>query len=172
MIMEVVVAELSAVHIEVEHTVLASQKRVFTALTSGAAVWWGPPCLEDEKATDLVFEAKLGGRLYEKWGIALEEKDAEGAILGIVMAIRPPAYVRLEGPFGITDSIVHGIVAISLSSEGDHKTHIKLVHDILGAIDMAEEQRFAKGWKDMLERLDHYVIKGHGHGLRPNFHGV
>jgi uncharacterized protein YndB with AHSA1/START domain len=164
--------QVRSLHIELDHLIAASHKRVFTALTSGAAVWWGPPCLEDESASDLVFEARLGGRLYEKWGKALEEKDADGAILGIVMAIKPSEYIRLEGPFGLNTGAVHGTVTIRLLDEGKHKTRVKLSHDLLGVLDNAVEQRFASGWKILLERLEHYVREGHGHGLRANFHGV
>src|ERR1700734_327611 len=101
--------DTNIINIEIQETINASPKRVFAALTTGIDVWWGDPYFENEAATkDLILEAKIGGRLYERWAMT---GDKQGSLLGIVTAINPPELLRLEGPFGLSfGGVVHSRV--------------------------------------------------------------
>lgn len=79
--------------------------KVFDALTTGVAAWWGAPYLRWEEASNLVLEPQPGGRFYEEWG------HRQGAVRGVVTAIRQDDCLELAGAlFGQ----VHGRLSFSL----------------------------------------------------------
>ena len=153
---EFMVTDVRSVCIEAEIILSASRRRAYTALTAGIAQWWGKPYMESDRTVDLQFDAKLGGHLFEKWGSGLDDADLGGAILGTVIAIQPPEYLRLTGDFGITDKVAKGVLAIKLVELGE-KTQLKLTHDIIGTIDDTIELEYSKAWHALLERLEHFI---------------
>jgi uncharacterized protein YndB with AHSA1/START domain len=159
----------TSMRVQVDLTIQAEPERVFTALTTGTAIWWGAPYLERKEATDLVLEPKVGGRFYERWN--LTPGEGSGALLGSVVAIDPPRLLRMHGSFGMTERAVLGVVSIELSpfSEG---TQVKFSHQATGDLDDELELHYAHGWHDLLGRLKFFVEEGAAEGVRfdPSLH--
>jgi len=155
--------DINALNIEIQETINASKERVFAALTTGIDVWWGDPYFENEAATkDLVLEAKIGGRLYERWAIS---GDKQGSLLGIVTAINPPELLRLEGPFGsIAGGVAHSKVSFELESI-EPGTLLRFSHCTIGILDEQWELKYRQGWQDLLGRLKQLVEKGRATGI-------
>ncbi len=155
--------DINTGNIEIEQTINASPKRVFAALTSGIDIWWGDPYFENEAATkDLILEAKIGGRLYERWS---STGDKHGSLLGIVTAINPPELLRLEGPFGVVSGgVVHSRVTFELKSI-ESGTLLQFTHHAVGGIDDQWGLKFRQGWQDLLGRLKRLVEDGQAEGI-------
>jgi DNA-binding transcriptional ArsR family regulator/uncharacterized protein YndB with AHSA1/START domain len=79
-----------AVHIETELRINAEPARVFTALTMEQHRWY-PYNYGGDRVRDIVFEPRVGGRLYEDWG------DGAGHFYGIVTHYDPPTALTLRG---------------------------------------------------------------------------
>lgn len=159
----------TSMQILVELTINADSEQIFTALTTGTAIWWGAPYLERKDAKDLVLEPKVGGRFYERWGRI--HNDVKGALLGTVVAIDPPRLLRMHGSFGMTERPVMGIVSIELIPIADG-TQVKFSHQAMGDLDDQLEMQYARGWHDLLGRLKFFVEEGEAEGVRydPNLH--
>ncbi|PWU01559.1 MAG: hypothetical protein C5B53_02695 [Candidatus Melainabacteria bacterium] len=159
----------TSMRVQVDLTIKGEPERVFTALTTGAAIWWGAPYLERKEATDLVLEPKIGGRFYERW--AHLSSEPIGALLGSVVAIDPPNLLRMHGSFGMTERAVLGVVSIELTpiSSG---TQVKFSHQATGDLDDELEVHYAHGWHDLLGRLKFFVEEGEAEGVRfdPSLH--
>lgn len=149
--------------IAIELSIAASPDRVFAALTTGTALWWGAPFLENRNARDLILEPWLNGRLYECWGLNVDDKD--GALLGTVIAISRPNLIKFQGTFGLSDRIVRGIVSFSLDPD-DGGTKLAFWHKAIGEIDDAVRERYKTGWTELLERLKELMEVHRGHGVR------
>lgn len=159
----------TSIRVEVDITIAAEPEQIFTALTTGTAIWWGAPYLERKNATDLVLEPKIGGRFYEQWGRT--QSDHTGALLGTVVAIEPPKLLRLHGSFGQTERTIIGVVSIELSPfKGG--TQVKFSHQAMGDLDDELEMQYARGWHDLLGRLKFFVEEGQAEGVRydPSLH--
>jgi uncharacterized protein YndB with AHSA1/START domain len=155
--------------VQVEMTINAEADRIFTALTTGTAIWWGAPYLERQDATDLVLEPKIGGRFYERWDQV--RSDPSGALLGVVVAIDRPRLLRMHGTFGMTERAVMGVVSIELTPFSGG-TQVKFSHQATGDLDEELELHYAKGWHDLLGRLKFFVEEGEAEGVRfdPSLH--
>jgi uncharacterized protein YndB with AHSA1/START domain len=79
-----------AVRIETELRINAEPARVFTALTMEQHQWY-PYNYGGDRVRDIVFEPRVGGRLYEDWG------DGAGHFYGIVTHYDPPTALTLRG---------------------------------------------------------------------------
>jgi uncharacterized protein YndB with AHSA1/START domain len=154
--------DINFLDIEFELTINASPPRVFAALTAGVATWWGSPYFENENATKgLVLEPKIGGRFYERWDFTGEE---QGSLLGTVVAIKHAEILRLEGPFGMTDGIIHGQVSFLLEP-AKSGTLLKFRHKAAGKIDQELNLKYGMGWHDLLGRLQQLVEQGKPGGI-------
>ena len=154
--------EINSFHIDVDTPVKASAERVFAALTNGISSWWGAPYFESAETKNIVLEPKIGGRLYEQW--EYDRGDMEGSLLGTVVAINPPEYLRLEGSFGMHERVVHGLVTFRLKTKNSVTT-ICLKHSVLGEVDAELEERYTKGWTDLMSRLVDLVERAHSEGI-------
>jgi DNA-binding transcriptional ArsR family regulator/uncharacterized protein YndB with AHSA1/START domain len=129
---------------------------VFNALTS-ASSWWGPPYL-NPAATDLRFEARLGGALEEVWG------DAGGRLLAIVTAIEKDRVLELTGSFHF--GVVYGVVQFQFDDAGTG-TRLRFSHRGIGTVSAEAMASFAEGWKQLLTvRLVALVERGVKLGIR------
>lgn len=160
---------VDAFHIELDTEVKASSQRVFAALTKGIASWWGPPYFEGKDAFNIKLEAKVGGRLWEQWDYS--KGDQEGALLGTVVAINPPEYLRLSGSFGMHEHVAHSFLTFRLTY-ANGVTTVSLRHSVLGVVSDELKDRYTSGWKDLMSRLVHLVEEGHSSGIRhdPSLH--
>jgi len=157
------VGEIRSMEVELEVDVNADRERVFTALTTGTHVWWGAPYLENKEATDVIMEPKLGGHFYEQWDYLSDE--GAGALLGSVVAIKPPELLRMRGSFGMSKRAVVGVVSFELT-ETSKGTHINFYHHAFGEIDAESEERYTAGWDELLDRLKYFVEEGRAKGVR------
>ncbi|HEY9712450.1 MAG TPA: SRPBCC domain-containing protein [Chroococcales cyanobacterium] len=162
-------APVDSFHIILDTSIKASAPRVFAALTTGIASWWGLPYFESREARNIILEPKVGGRLYEQWDF--ERGDQEGALLGTVIGINPPEYLRLAGCFAMADYAAHGFLTFRLSYSNGVTT-VSLKHSVLGEVNKELEERYTKGWIDLMSRLTHLVEEGHSRGIKhdPSLH--
>jgi uncharacterized protein YndB with AHSA1/START domain len=129
-------------------TVSASLEHAFNVFTEGIATWWplGKYSVKEELADDVVFEARLGGRVYERW-----EGGEEN--WGEVLAWEPPRRIVFSWHPG-RDSKESTEIEVRFSEDGD-ATKVELEHrgwERLG--DRAKEARagYDSGWTGVLER--------------------
>lgn len=150
---------VEAIHIEQEVTIAASPERVFEALTSEVAAWWGTPYLYSEAAQNVILEPKLGGRFYEVWG------NNEGELYAIVTGIKRAERLELTGPMGM-DGAVQGFISIHLEPK-ETATLIRFSHQAIGAVTAETQANYGQGWQDLLGvRLKAFVETGQRHGLK------
>jgi uncharacterized protein YndB with AHSA1/START domain len=151
------------IKINVEIDIEAEPSRVFSAITTGTAIWWSAPHLQRPNASDLVLEPKIGGRFYERWTIS--NKDTCGALHATVTAIEAPNLLRLQGPFGMTERAVLATATIELKpiKKG---THVHFSFHAFGELDEALEVEYGRGWADLLGRLKFFVEEGKAEGIR------
>ena len=150
---------LEAIHIEQEVTIAAPPERVFEALTSEVAAWWGAPYLYSEAAQNIILEPKLGGRFYEDWG------DDEGILYATVTGIKRAERLELTGPMGMGGA-VQGFISIQLEPK-EAVTVVRLSHRATGEVTAETKANYGQGWQDLLEvRLKAFVETGQRHGLK------
>jgi DNA-binding transcriptional ArsR family regulator len=101
-------ASLVPFHLQVRVPIAASAARVFDALTFNLSGWWGAPYLRSARATNVVLEPQLGGRLFEEWG------HRQGFLRGVVTAIRQDERLELAGRIA-GSGCVPGVLEISLA---------------------------------------------------------
>jgi DNA-binding transcriptional ArsR family regulator len=75
--------ELRTVRLEAELHLAATPERVFRVMTEDTLSWF-PHTYGEERTKAIVFEARVGGSLYEDWG------DGAGHLYGTVTAFDPP----------------------------------------------------------------------------------
>jgi len=94
----------------------ADPSRVFNALTNKAiAMWWGRSYLEnDDEATILQLEPKVGGKFWERW--SHDPNSHDGALLGTVVAIKHPRLLRMQGTFGMYEGEIQGLASFQLAA--------------------------------------------------------
>ena len=141
----------------------AQPEQVFAALTSGIALWWGPPYLYGKEVRHLILEPKVGGRFYESW--LLERDDKIGALHGTVVMIQPPTLLVMHGHFGMIEEAIQGTVSFKLASQNGG-TLLHFVHNAVGDIDDAMKKRYETGWRDLLDRLKNLLEKRSVRGIK------
>lgn len=149
-----------SMHIEQEVAIAAPPARVFDALTSDLAAWWGAPYLISAAARDIVLEPTLGGRMYEVWGAD------DGALWGTVTGIRRNELLEVTGAIAM-NSAVQGKINFELEAT-EQGTRLKFSHRAIGDFDEGSAQGYSSGWNDLLAtRLKAFVEDGERLGLRP-----
>jgi uncharacterized protein YndB with AHSA1/START domain len=149
---------LASVDIAQEVKINADPGRVFEALTTQVASWWGAPYLYSELAKDLILEPRIGGRFYEVWG------DDDGRLWGIVTQIRRNEWLEITGSIGM-DGAVQGVMCYELKAQGGG-TVLSLTHKAIGHITTKTRSGYAFGWKDLFgTRLKAFVETGKKYGV-------
>ncbi|SRR5579875_59527 len=141
---------METMHVAMDLLIRAQPEQVFAALTTGIALWWGPPYLYGTGVRNIVLEPKVGGRLYESWHI--EPDDKIGALHGTVVVIQPPSRLVMQGCFGMIDHAAQGTVSFKLSRQ-DGGTLLHFSHNAFGELTEQTRTRYADGWRDLLDRL-------------------
>ncbi|GHO60012.1 SRPBCC family protein [Ktedonobacter robiniae] len=141
---------VDSLNVHLEITIAASPQKVFEALTTDIAAWWGSPFIKRRDANTIVLEPKVGGRLYEVYG------ENEGALWGMVSSIRNDEELCLTGSMGMPEP-TYGAVTFTLAPQGD-STQVKLTHSAFGRISAERKGCYTEGWKDLLDvRLRAFV---------------
>lgn len=83
--------EVRAVEAKVEVRIDAPREKVWETLTSRATDWWHRDYYTGAAPRGFVFEAKLGGRVYEDWG------DGDGAVWYTVVSMKRGESLSLVG---------------------------------------------------------------------------
>lgn len=149
---------LKAIQLEEEVVIEAPASRVFEALTTDIAAWWGFPYLFSDAAKNIVLEARLGGRFYEDWG------DGDGWLWAIVTGIKKLERIELTGTLAMTGA-VQGTATIRLKARGK-ETSVKVTHRAVGEIDEETRKEYSRGWQDLLgNRLKAFVEAGKRQGI-------
>ncbi len=151
-------------YVQVTTQINAPQDIVFSVLMKVPMLWWHVPSLDDlaqqldrvaTQDRDIVFEAKVGGRLFERWGQQAE--DIDGVMFATVIALRRPDVLILEGTLGLgAAGLPFGTVAIALTPEGD-ATQVALVHQSTQNASGEITLVMTVIWSDFLERLKNVV---------------
>lgn len=154
---EPAMSEVGSIHIEAETAIAAPPERVWRALTSETAAWWGKPYQRGD-AQDLVLDARPGGLLLERWA------DGDGAVWGTVTAVRQDQHLEIEGSFGMAGPVA-GVVRITLAPHGED-TVVRLSHEAVGNVDAETQRSYSLGWDDLLGvRLKTFVEDGTRYGV-------
>lgn len=149
-------SELGSIHVEAETVIAASPHRVWHALTTKIAAWWGAPYQRGE-ADDVVLDARPGGLLLERWADG-------GAVWGTVTAVRQARHLEIEGAVGMVGP-VSGVVRITLDPQGED-TVVRLSHEAVGKVDDETQRSYSLGWEDLLGvRLKALVEDGTHYGV-------
>ncbi len=134
---------------------------IFSVLTNIPMLWWRLPTLGDaskihgniSQDRDLVLEAKLGGRLYERW----IPEDREGTLFATIVTFRKPQLLVLEGSFGMWDTgLAFGVLTLSLAAVGND-TEISITYRALGCPKDEIKSQVTVLWTDFLYRLESFV---------------
>jgi uncharacterized protein YndB with AHSA1/START domain len=141
-----------------EVKIKATPSRVFEALTTQVASWWGAPYLYSELAKDIVLEPKIGGKFCEVWG------EDEGKLWGIVTQLRKNEWLEITGSIGMSGP-VQGVLCYELKGvQGG--TLLRLTHEAIGPISPRIRSGYASGWKDLLgTRLKAFLETGKKYGV-------
>lgn len=130
-------------NVELAIDIAAAPRRVWKALFAEISDWW----LKDfyaGPATAFVFEAKLGGRLYEDWG------DGNGLVWYTVTGIERNRSVLLQGwltsAFGGPATT---LLEIKLHAKGK-STHLELSDTVFGNVGESKRAQTEAGWRMLL----------------------
>lgn len=131
---------LTVERVEVEIDIAAAPARVWKAITEEATKWWRRDFCVNGAASGFVFEAKVGGRVFEDWG------EGAGVLWFTILALDPGRSLDLVGhvtpAFG-GPSISH--VRLELEARGK-ATRLKISDASWGHVAGACEEK-AGGWK-------------------------
>jgi len=75
-----------------------AQRTRFRGFDQRAQLLVGRWFLEFDEAEQINLEVRLGGRFYAYTG---GQSDKEGTLLGIIIALKEPDLITLQGPFGM-----------------------------------------------------------------------
>ena len=145
-------ARIALIALEIE--IDAPRERVWKALVKETGSWWRKDFYVRASARAIVFEDRIGGRLYEDWGVG------SGVVWGTVIA-----FDRGES----FDLVMHSSLAwggprtsmlrIELSDRGKATT-LKLTDSIHGRIDESGAASVREGWMMLFaEGLKPFVEK-------------
>lgn len=118
----------------------AKRERVWRAIVDETAAWWPKNMLVGGDRSKLVFDARLGGRLFEEWG------QGAGLTWYTVIAIDPQLSLDLAGHVtprfgGPAVSQLH--IELSDNAGG---TRISITDGVLGRDRSGTGHRISEGW--------------------------
>lgn len=136
--------------IEIEISIAAPREKVWRALTEETGAWWRKDFYVGPAPKGMVFEPRVGGRLFEDWG------DGAGVLWGTVFAFDPGRSFDLithssAAWGGPRTSMLH----VELRNQ-DKGTLLKVSDAVQGRIDETSAASLHEGWSLLF-----------GEGLRP-----
>lgn len=146
--------QVSSTQIELKVKIQATKDRVWQAMIEEIGSWWRKDFYVYENAK-LVFEAYLGGRLYEDAG------KNSGGIWYTVMNIVPPDQVQLVGHLAPQyGGPATSILQLTLE-EANGWTTLHISDALFGRLGEQIQSQVAEGWKLLFEEgLKTYVEGG------------
>jgi uncharacterized protein YndB with AHSA1/START domain len=123
-------------------------ERAFSVFTDGMETWWPSTHHVAEDVTEMVFEPRVGGNIYDRTADGTESRWAR------VLAYDPPSLLvvswDITNRFGIeADPEKTSEVAVTFTAEGLNRTRVVLEHSKLDAQGEGWEQlRDAVGGPD------------------------
>ncbi|MEO7994875.1 MAG: SRPBCC domain-containing protein [bacterium] len=147
--------DIGQIRIDVKVTIHADRARIWKALTSEVAAWWGAPyLLNDAEVTDLILEPQVGGRFYEVWG------NEGGALWGHVTSMKREHWIEIRGQIGMGAPVV-GVVCFELRDGEEGGTQVVLSHEVMGPVDDRVQASYDGGWQDLVgDRLKAWIETG------------
>ncbi|MEZ5459275.1 MAG: SRPBCC domain-containing protein [Steroidobacteraceae bacterium] len=136
--------------IEKRIIVNATAERAFDRFTRQIAVWWplASFSLSGATAVDLVFEARIGGAIYE-----VDERGARRE-WGVVLHCEPPT--RLVFSWVLEQPELATVVEVLFEEIGAGRTELTLIHrgwqEAVG--DTARRDSYSRGWPAVLAAFD------------------
>lgn len=143
-------ARIAFVALEIE--IDAPRERVWKALVAETGLWWRKDFYVQASARGMVFEDRIGGRLFEDWG------EGSGVVWGTVFAFDRGRSFDLV----TQSSLAFGgprtsMLRVELSDRGQ-RTTLKLTDSIQGRIDDDGANSLHEGWTLLFaEGLKPYV---------------
>ncbi len=127
--------------VELELVVAAPKKRVWNAIVDETSLWWRKDFYVGKRPKGMVFEPRVGGRMYEDWG------DGAGVLWATVFGIAHATWFDLRGEIapsfgGPRTWQLH--LELKAHPQG---TLVKLVDSSIGKIDAEGAQAVRDGWE-------------------------
>lgn len=146
------IRQATMVRSDVEHT--------FGVFVREIGKWWPtqPFSLGGERVTDVVFEERAGGRVYEVWD------DGTETTWGRVLVWEPPSRFRITWEIhpGVTE------VEVQFQALGPGLTRVALTHEGWERLSQEElaaatsvEIGYSAGWARILDRLQQFAGVAH-----------
>ncbi|MBZ0263468.1 SRPBCC domain-containing protein [bacterium] len=121
-------------------------EKLWYAITKGLNDWWPNSFRMGGEGTPMIFEAKVGGRVYEDWG------NDEGLLWGTIYTIKSNEMLQVSGelfpPYG-GPATTYNTYKVSKTATG---SKLDFSESILGAITEKTAMDLEEGWT--------YLIKG------------
>jgi len=139
-------ASVRAIQVDLEVVIHATPDRVWKGLTEEINSWWPKEFYATRSGTRFVFEARVGGRVFEDGG------NGTGGIWYTVGFFEPHHSMHLYGHLappwgGPATSLVH----ITLKKSGNEGTLFRLSDSVFGKLDDKSATVIHKGWRDLIE---------------------
>lgn len=147
--------EVRALEAVVEVQIDASRESVWDALTSRATDWWHRDFYTGKAPRGFVFEARLGGRVYEDWG------EGEGAVWYTVVALRRGESLSLAGTVACGATGLETIFDTITLVERRGGTLLRMQSRAMGVLSDDFGTQTEEGWKLLFGTcLKNFVEKG------------
>ena len=127
--------------VELEIQIAAPRARVWKAIVDETSLWWRKDFYVGKRPKGMVFEPRVGGRMYEDWG------DGAGVLWATVFSFAPEQWLDLRGEIS---PAFGGPRTWQLHCELKDKgkgTHIQLIDSSIGKIDNEGAEAVRDGWE-------------------------
>ncbi|MBC8105927.1 MAG: SRPBCC domain-containing protein [Anaerolineae bacterium] len=138
-------AKFDVVDVKMDVRINASPAKVWRAIISDSSKWWPREFYTGPDPEGFIFEAKLGGGVYETWtnGGGLVWYDVIGVDPNRSLLMRGQLTARYGGP---------AMSFLELTLEADGKATILHLHDnVFGVIGSKMQDSLVAGWKILME---------------------
>jgi uncharacterized protein YndB with AHSA1/START domain len=140
----------AAVSVEIE----APRAEVFAAATGDVRPWWDHSFVETP--AELVIEAEMGGRFFERF----EAGGSDGALHARIIYVDAPETLRLHGPLGLSGQALDLVTTWTLT-ETETGTRFDVALNMQGEIDADTAVIIQAVWLHFISaRLKPYVEAG------------
>lgn len=141
--------------VRLEVAINASPSRVWSAIIDDSSKWWPRDFYTGADPKGFIFEAALGGQVYEDWGndTGLVWYDVIGVETNRSLLLRGQLTAQFGGP-------AMTFLEIKLEANGDSTT-LHLHDNVFGIIGPKMKDSLVAGWKILMEdSLKKFVEQG------------